>query len=128
MIDNHQSSFTLFVMCCEGKSRLSSFCKITSTARKAGKQIAQTDGLLITGSIKSQIHCLLGDIKVGMFLNMGFHQFRESSLQSVDCESHFGRLGSAAFDVISSVSLLNFSKDLCRHPFLCFIDEVTNFV
>lgn len=128
MIDNHQSSFSLFIMCCEGKSRFSSFCKITSTARKAGKQIAQTDELLITGSIKPQIHCLLGDIKVGMFLNIGFHQFKYSSLQCVEYESHFGRVRSAAFDVISSASLFNFSKDLCRHPFLCFIYEVTNCV
>lgn len=76
-----QTSFTLPTICCKEKSKFSSFCKITNTARKAGKQIAQMDWLLITRSIKSQICCLLGDFKVGLLLNsIWFPQIGENPL------------------------------------------------
>lgn len=78
MIDNQHTSLILSTICCEEKSKFSSFCKITNTARKAGKQIAQMDWLLITRSIKSQICCLLGDFKVGLLLNIWFPQIREN--------------------------------------------------
>lgn len=81
MIDNQQTSFTLFIICSEEESKFSSFCKITNTARKAGKQIAQMDWLLITGSIKSQICCLLRDFKVGLLLNIWFPQIRKNPLK-----------------------------------------------
>lgn len=125
MIDNQQTSFTLSIICCEGESRFSSFCKITSTARKAGKQIAQTDGLLITGYIKAQIHYLLEDFKVGLILNVGFLQIRENPPQSAIVWAPLWKTQKDRFDVISSAWFLNFSKDMCRHSFLCFIYEIT---
>lgn len=127
-MDNQHTSFTLYTICCKEKSKFSSFCKITNTARKAGKQIAQMDWLLITRSIKSQICCLLRDFKVGLLLNIWFPQMRENPLKHVaNVGRTLERLGEARFDVIFGGMISQFLQRIVSSswlPFFWFICEL----
>lgn len=124
MIDKQQISFTLSTGCCE-KSTFSSFCKITNTARKAGKQIAQMDWLLITRSIKSLICCLLGNFKVGLLLNIWFPQIRENPLKQLVMWAILWETQGDHFDVIFSGMISQFFQRVASPslwlPFFWFI-------